>query len=62
MEQEPVPKIKTRPNFAENLIVNYIQTRPNKTIEHQYSMSLMVSCAKKCRGLVTVNFFCGALI
>jgi len=47
MEQEPVPKT---------------QTRPNKTREQQYSMSLMVSCAKKCRGLVTVNFFCGALI
>jgi len=47
MEQEPVPKT---------------QTRPNKTREQQYSMSLMVSCAKKCRELVTVNFFCGALI
>jgi len=31
MEQEPVPKT---------------QTRPNKTREQQYSMSLMVSCDK----------------
>jgi len=27
MEQEPVPKIKTRPNFAENLIVNITYRR-----------------------------------
>jgi len=47
MEQEPVPKT---------------QTRPNQTREQQYSMSLIVSCAKKWRGLVTVKFFCGALI
>jgi len=48
MEQEPVPKA---------------QMRPNKTRgEQQYSMSLIVHCATKCRGLVRVNFFCGALV